>query len=45
MIWAVKNWKSLLIFVKQGTKVNTDVYIGDMLAPTLRNMKKHFKNK
>ena len=46
MVWAAmsKTWKSPLIFVKQGPKVNTNVYIDDILAPALRNMKKHFKN-
>ena len=29
MVWALvlKTWKSLLIFVKQGAKANTNVYI------------------
>ena len=38
MVWAAvsKTWKSPLIFVKQGAKVNTNVYINDILAPALR---------
>ena len=46
MVWAAvsKTWKSPLIFVKQGAKVNTNVYIDDILAPALRDMKEHFKN-
>ena len=39
-----KTWKYPLIFVKQGTKVNTNVYIDDILTPALRGMKNHFKN-
>ena len=47
MVWAVvtKTWKSPLIFVKQCAKVNTNVYIDDILALALRDMKEHFKNK
>ena len=46
MVWAAvsKDWKSPLIFVKQGAKVNKNVYIDDILAPALRDMKEHFKN-
>lgn len=45
MVWAAvsKTWKSPLIFVKEGAKVNTNVYIDDILAPALRDMKEHFK--
>ena len=45
-VWAAvsKTWKSPLIFVKQGAKVNTNVYINDILAPALRDIKEHFKN-
>ena len=40
MVWAAvsKTWKLLLIFVKQGVKVNTNVYIDDTLAPAFRDM-------
>ena len=40
MVWAAmsKTWKSPLIFVKQGPKSNTNVYIDDILAPVLRDM-------
>ena len=30
--------------MKQGAKVNTNVYIDGTLASALRNMKEHFKN-
>ena len=30
--------------MKQGAKVNTNVYTDDILAPALRDMKEHFKN-
>ena len=30
--------------MKQGAKVNTNVYIDDILVPALRDMKEHFKN-
>ena len=30
--------------MKLGAKVNTYVYIDDILAPALHDMKKHFKN-
>ena len=47
MVWAAvsKTWKSPLIFVKEGVKVNTNVYIDEILTPALREMKKHFKNR
>lgn len=46
MVWAAvsKSWKSPLIFVKEGAKVNTNAYIDDILTPALCEMKKHFKN-
>ena len=46
MIWATvsKIWKSSLIFVKHGAKVNTNVYIADILTSALHDMKEHFKN-
>ena len=46
MVWAAvsKDWKSPLIFVKQGAKVNKNVYIDDVLAPALPDMKENFKN-
>ena len=45
MVWTAvsKTWKSL-IFVKQGAKVNTNVFIDDILVPALSNMKDHLKN-
>ena len=47
MIWAAvsKTWKSPLIFVKPGTKINTECYIKEILSPALIEMKKHFKTK
>ena len=33
-----------MIFVKQGAKVDTNVYIDDILAPALHDMKELFKN-
>ena len=46
MVWAAvsKTWKFPLIFVKQGAKVSTNVYIGDNLTPALRDIKEHFKS-
>ena len=47
MIWAAvsKTWKYPLIFVKQGANVNTNVYIGYILVPALRDIIEHFKTK
>ena len=47
MVWAVisKTWKSPIIFVPQGVKVNTNVYIDTILTPALQAAKKHFKDK
>lgn len=46
MVWAAvsKSWKSPLIFVEQGVKINTDRYINDILVPAFEEMKKHFKD-
>ena len=46
MVWATvsKTWKPL-IFVKQGAKVNTNVYNDDILAPALRDMKISLSNR
>ncbi|XP_076042036.1 uncharacterized protein LOC143025940 [Oratosquilla oratoria] len=46
MVWAAisKTWKSPLIFVEQGVKINSDRYINDILVPALEEMKKHFKD-
>ena len=46
MVWAAvsKTWKSPLIFVKMGAKVNKNLYIDDILVPSLCDMKEHFKN-
>ena len=47
MVWAAisKTWKSPLIFVPQGVKINTNAYIETILSPALQAAKKHFKNK
>ena len=47
MVWGAisKSWKSPLIFVKEGIKVNTDSYVNDILTPALASMKEKFKNK
>ena len=47
MVWDAisKSWKSPLIFVKEGVKVNTDSYVNDILTPALASMKEKFKNK
>ena len=46
MVWAAvsKTWKSPLIFVKQVARVNTNMYINDILAPALSDMNEHIKN-
>ena len=46
MVWAAisENRRSSLIFVKQGCKVNTKLYIEDILTPALAEMKEHFQN-
>ena len=46
MVWAAvsKTWKSPLIFVKQGDKVNTNVYINNILVPALCDMKENLEN-
>ena len=45
MVWAAvsKTRKSLLIFVEPTTKINTECYIKEILAPALIEMKKHIK--
>ena len=47
MVWGAisKSWKSPLIFVKEGVKVNTDSYVNDILTPALASIKEKFKNK
>ena len=47
MVWAAgsKAWKYLLIFETQGAKINTNVYIDDLLSPALGGMKEYFKNR
>ena len=47
MVWGAisKSWKSPLIFVKEGVKVNTDSYVNDILTPAPTSMKEKFKNK
>ena len=46
MVWAAisENWKSTLIFVKEGTKLNANSYIEDILTPAHVEMKKHYKD-
>ena len=46
MVWTAvsKTWKSPLIFVEPGTKINSECYIEDILSPALIEIKKHFKN-
>ena len=46
MVWAAisENWRSTLIFVKKGTKLNANSYIEDILTPVHVEMKKHFKD-
>ena len=46
MIWAAisENWRSLLIFVKKGAKLNANSYIQDILTPAHVEMKKHFED-
>ena len=46
MVWAAvsETWKSPLIFIKQGTRLNTNAYIGDILIPASQAIKKHFGN-
>ena len=47
MVWVVvsKMWKSPLIFIKQGMKLYTNVYVEDILIPASQAMQKHFGNK
>ena len=47
MVWAAisKTWKSPIIFVPQGAKVNTNAYIKTILTSALQAAKKHFKDK
>ena len=46
MVWAAisKTWKSPLIFVKPGVKINSDYYINEILVPASEEMKRHYKN-
>ena len=46
MVWATisENWRFTFIFVKEGTKLNTNLYIEDILTPAHVEMKKHFKD-
>ena len=46
MVWVAvsKMWKSPLSFIKQSTKLNTNVYIEDILIPASQAMKKQFGN-
>ena len=47
MVWAtiLKTWKSPIIFVPQGAKVNTNAYVETILTSSLQAAKKHFKDK
>ena len=40
-----KKRKSTLIFTKEDLEVNINVYIDKILTRSIREMKKHFKNK
>ena len=46
MVWGAvsKTWKSPLIFVERGVKINTESYINAILTSSLEEMKKHFKD-
>ena len=46
MVWAAisENWRSPLIFVKEGAKLNTNLHIQDILTLAHVEMKKHFKD-
>ena len=46
MVWGgiSKKWRSSLIFVEPGVKVNTNTYIEGILTPALEQAKKHFKD-
>ena len=46
MIWAAifESWKSPLIFVKEGAKINANSYIDDILTPAQAQMQKHFND-
>ena len=37
-------WKLPLIFVEQGVKINTDLYINNFLVPAYEVMKNQFKD-
>ena len=45
MVWIAisKTWKSPIIFVPQGAKVNTNAYIETILTTALQAAKNHFK--
>ena len=47
IIWAAvsKTWKSPLIFIKKGTKLNANAYIEHILIPASQAMKKHFEKR
>ena len=46
MVWAAiyKSRKAPLIFVKQGVKINTDLYINNIFVPAFEEMEKHFND-
>ena len=46
MAWAAvyKSWKSPLIFVNKGIKINTDRFINDIFVPSFEEMEKHFEH-
>ena len=47
MVWAAvsETWKSPLIFVEKKTKINSDVYIEQILKPAISEMMFHFRDK
>lgn len=46
MVWAAvsETWRSPLIFVEQGAKINAKCYIENILTPMLESAKDHFGN-
>ena len=46
MVWATvfKYWQSPLILVEQAVKINTDLYVNNIVVTTFEKMKIHFNN-
>ena len=44
MVWAAisKSWRSPLIFVNQGAKINAKCYVDNIFKPMLEYAKNHF---